>query len=241
MSGSNKKINNNEFPPQKGPYKVRVKNGAEWRTFDSCRLQVSVGNPKHEGEKFSATLNWALERFSSVTVCVNDTLQRFNLTRDKKLPASLARAESQQLGDQWILNNMAPAKPQIKLCRWDEWLNTHTYAGYYQLFNTLFESTNTVFRSSIDEEISFFASRRGVSVDNDYYELCRQFLIEESAVFATMIAHQEAVDIYPGTTLLPLRLIQSGQIPKIELRNRAHFTRIDFTHQQNVRQPLASL
>ena len=74
MSGSKA----TQYPPQDGAYAVKVKNGAGWNAFDTARLQISVGQPYHEGDKLAATADWVRHRFGRVIVCVNDTLQRFN-------------------------------------------------------------------------------------------------------------------------------------------------------------------
>jgi hypothetical protein len=56
-----------QYPPQKGKYKVVIQRGASWKEYNTCRLQVSVGHgDKHEGEKFAASLNWAKDRFKKL-------------------------------------------------------------------------------------------------------------------------------------------------------------------------------
>jgi len=62
------------YPPQTGEYKVMVKSGAAWRDYDTARLEISVGQPYHEGAKFEATVDWVKHRFSHSIVSVNDTL-----------------------------------------------------------------------------------------------------------------------------------------------------------------------
>ena len=52
MSGSKA----TQYPPQDGAYAVKVKNGAGWNAFDTARLQISVGQPYHEGDKLAALL-----------------------------------------------------------------------------------------------------------------------------------------------------------------------------------------
>ncbi len=54
-----------------------------------------------------------------------------------------------------------------------------------------------------------------------------RYLLEETAAFFLMFARDKAVDIYPGSTLLPCALAK-GYGPD----NEVHFTRIDFKRRQ---------
>lgn len=233
MSASNKNKNkDNEFPPQKREYKIRVKNGAGWRSFKTCRLQISVGQARHQGEKFLATLEWARERFEEVIVCVNDTLQRFNLMHELNVGEAFAYSKSMKEGQIWIEKNLPYKYPDVKITRWNDWTTSSAFTEQLKLFEKLYNLGDTVFRRAIDEEAREFASRRTSPMNQSFYELCRRFLIEETAVFVLMIRELEAVDIYPGTTLMPLRMMQEGQIREVDLQNRVHFTRVDFVRQK---------
>jgi hypothetical protein len=92
MSGSR------QYPPQTGAYAVKPKGGADWQRFDTVRLEISVGQQYHEGQKMAATLAWARTRFRGVAVLVNDTLQRFNLMFDKGLSEAEAFRRTQADG-----------------------------------------------------------------------------------------------------------------------------------------------
>lgn len=221
-----KKNKNNEFPAQNGPLKVMTKNGSKWRAFSACRMQISVGQEKHEGLKFSALLEWCSIRFDSVTICVNDTLQRFNLLREYPYREDIAVIRSRQDGDSWIDRNVPPGT-EVGIVRWDHWRSHIKFSDMLRKVYDLYEN-DYVFRSAIKLETEAFAKRNKVMVTDKLNKLCSDFLLEETAVFSLMISDFEAVDIYPGTTLLPMRLIQDGKIFGIELKNKSHFTRVDF-------------
>jgi hypothetical protein len=124
-----------QYPPQKGIYKVIVKNTSKWKEYNTCRLQVSVGHgDKHEGEKFAASLNWAKDRFEKVVVCVNDTLQRHNLL-NKGMNEKTAYAMAYESGNQWIKENIKVQDSKIEIIRWDYWLKHKDFNHYMTLVN----------------------------------------------------------------------------------------------------------
>jgi hypothetical protein len=113
------------YPPQTGAYKVVVKSGAAWRDYDTARLEISVGQPYHEGAKFEATVDWVKHRFSHVIVSVNDILQRFNLMFERGLSESRAMSVARHAGSEWIRQQrpVLLRLPGYELCRWNEWLS----------------------------------------------------------------------------------------------------------------------
>lgn len=224
MSGS-KAI---QYPQQNGLYAVKVKNGAGWQDFENTRLQISVGQEYHEGEKLRATFNWVAERFDKIIICVNDTLQRFNhefsgMTEEE----AFLRAESE--GREWIERNQKMWRhlPNVKVMRWDDWKKDPSYE------ERLAEVTDRYlddekFRAEVDSEILSFWQRRIKAGDSQFddFEKFKKFskayLLEEIAVFPIMFEKNEAVDIYPGSTLLPCKL---NDVTSLGYRG---YTRIDF-------------
>lgn len=239
LMSSSKNNTSKDFPPQNRTYKIKVKNGAGWRSFNACRLQISVGQSKQTGEKFVATLEWATQRFQSTTICVNDTLQRFNLMHDLNLTEDAARKRSIFEGDRWLEKNFPKGSQNAAIIRWDAWTTRTDFPSQLDIINTLYKECDS-FRAAVQKEIEDFALRKKGPKHNNFYNLCRQFLIEETAAFAMMIREQEAVDIYPGTTLLPLRMIQEGEIAEVNFGNRSHFTRIDFIRRNACPRPTES-
>lgn len=88
MKDSSQRQHIAQFPAAAGPYKVVLNSPSIWRDYSTCRLQISVGKPKHEGDKFFALTEWAAARFDKVYLIVSDTLQRHNLALE--IPAPLA-------------------------------------------------------------------------------------------------------------------------------------------------------
>ena len=123
-----------QYPAATGEYAVKTKDGNQWREHKNARLQISVGQESHEGEKFKSTIEWTKNRFtkrtkSKVYICINDSLQRWNYVfagMSHKQAAEKAIA----LGDEWIErnSNIYNQIPNAQFTRWESWLS-HDYCG----------------------------------------------------------------------------------------------------------------
>lgn len=232
MSGSNP-----QYPPQTGAYKVCVKNGAGWQDFDMCRLQISVGMDYHEGEKFKATLDWAKNRFKQTIICVNDTLQRFNIMHTQSVTEQEAIKKTLKQGDEWINRNCADIdNDQHLICRWNDWKKNSQYDELRRKVDQLYE-TNDKFRNAINDEINSFWSRQEKNENEKFLNSgfesfkssSRQYLLEETAAFLLMDKMTDAVDVYPGSILLPFRVFKdTGADGVVGAFAHHNFTRIDF-------------
>lgn len=211
-------------------YTVKVKNGAGWRAYNIARLQISVGQAYHEGEKFLATLNWTDERFEKVIICVNDTLQRHNYEFAGHTPEDAFKI-SEAAGRDWIERNYTRIKEELsnyEIIRWEQWKADPAYEYGMDLMRRLY-SDNNIIRQDVEKEVDSFwkrALKRGdappASRYKEFKEHSLSYLLEECAIFQLMFARDNAVDIYPGSTLLPCKLKSA-----VDLGVRG-YTRIDF-------------
>ncbi|MDB5492345.1 MAG: hypothetical protein JWO78_2194 [Micavibrio sp.] len=226
-----------QYPQQTGPYSVRVKTGANWQNYSTCRLQISVGQAYHEGAKFEATINWVKERFDSVIICVNDTLQRHNtLFMDGGDDDTVARRWSCE-GANWIARHkdLLATLEDCTVYKWDAWRNQENYTSIREQVDHFYE-TNDLFHNAINANIQTFWDRNAISYEDrhelDFTKFARhslRYLLEETAVFSIMFDQIEAVDIYPGTVLLPAFLFRGNPVPGMpEGLDKGAFTRIDF-------------
>ena len=232
MSGSRAQ----QYPPQDGAYAVKVKNGAGWRAFDTARLQISVGQPYHENDKFEATLDWCRHRFEHVIVCINDTLQSYNHQFDRMSPRD-AYAKARADGDAWLERNqpMIERLPSHEIHRWDDWKVWPYFARSMHQTMQL-AKTNSEFRDALHQNIKDFWARKlrkdGLTEQYRFPEFARlseRYLIEETAIFSQMFKAAHAVDVYPGSVLLPCVLFAGRQVPGApEGLELGAFTRIDF-------------
>jgi tRNA-dependent cyclodipeptide synthase len=203
---------------------VKVKRACEWDSFDTARLQISVGQDYqdyHEGEELKATVKWAGANFKKVIVCVNDTLQRHNL-EFMGLSPEQALEKSEAAGREWIERNwkVLSSLPNVEIIRWNKWDQ-----NYLPMMQSRYND-NPTFKRVIDGEVTHFWNRqkdRFGYADSQFEIFAQhstQYLIEECAVFAKMFERDQAADIYPGSTLIPCTLLKGmGQYG---------FTRIEF-------------
>lgn len=208
--------------------KAWVKKGGHWRNFDTARFQISVGQDYHEGEELRAALAWASERFGRVIICVNDALQRHNLELDGHTPEA-ARAFAEAAGREWIERNSAILRtvPNCEVIRWGRWLTDPAYPAELRRMQTLYE-TNPVFRAEVEKEVRAFWTRqvrRNPALAGrfeEFREHSTAYLLEECAAFQLMFRRDDAIDVYPGSSLLPCKVQVGARPPR-------GFCRLDFT------------
>lgn len=226
-----------QYPPQTGAYAVKVKNGRKWNAYSTARFHISVGQSYHESEKFQATMQWAKHRFDHVIICVNDTLQRYNYTYKESISDVDAMLKAENAGREWIERNLHTIRslPSHEIIRWNNWLNHQDFPSQNQFVQDLYLSDENV-RSLIAADVMNFWKRRNVREGAETYSDFEKFraastayLLEETAAFFLMFKRDVAVDIYPGSVLLPCVLAEKYLgISNRDLGNGS-FTRIDFS------------
>lgn len=189
---------NIQYPPQTGPYKVFVKDKGLWRHYNTARLQISVGNPKHEGDKFFALTEWAAGRFDKVILIVSDTLQRHNLAQDRDIDVKDAYDVALMEGQRWLRDNKVaiqniPSSKRV-MTFWDDWMSHADFAATYVEIRNIYLTNDSV-KSSVLEKARSFWERHAFkgAIDTSI-----SYILEELAVFAIMFRETSAIDIYPG-------------------------------------------
>ena len=246
-----------DFPAQTGPYAVKVKNGAGWRDYDTARLQISVGQPYHEGDKLAATLDWVSHRFKHVIICVNDTLQSSNYRFEEGLSSREAFIKASDAGSNWLVRNrhLIERLPSVEIHRWEDWKISPDFARSMHRTIWMYKN-NREFHEAVTGDIEGRWQRRTRnSASNDssrqgsrhcakygakyaaryaeFNKFSRQYLLEETAIFAMMYNQDRAVDVYPGSSLLPCTLFQGREIEGApQGLERGAFTRIDFSRRK---------
>ncbi|MEO9804780.1 MAG: tRNA-dependent cyclodipeptide synthase [Reichenbachiella sp.] len=230
-----------QYPQQTGTYLVKVsarQSTDHWQDFNTARLQISVGQEYHEGDKFSSLINWCKGRFDKLVICVNDTLQRFNIMFEELLEEELAENRAIGLGREWIdrVRPIISGIEDVSLVRWNEWKANKEFTKG-RLSTEWLYSKNNEFRGAIDSNIEAIWKRRK-SVKSELYKdkgfenfqkLSRQYLLEETAVFSMMYEKEKAIDIYPGTTLFAATLFKDRNVYEALVGlGKGHFCRIDF-------------
>lgn len=234
-----------QYPAQTGVYAIKVKSEQSthnWQEFDNARLQISVGQDYHEGEKLKAVAEWSAPRFEKTIVCVNDTLQRYNLMFEMGLNEEQARDMSAHQGQEWLNRNKVSFRnnDNVIFIHWNEWLEHTDYHSERAKVEKFYRS-NEEFKQAIDGNIMAIWERRR-SMDalaytfnrfNEFSDLSRQYLLEEITVFSMMFEQEKAIDIYPGSVIFAATVFQGQSIEDAPKGlGKGFFSRIDFSRRK---------
>lgn len=243
-----RKLKQKQYPQQTGEYIVKVKteqSTCNWQGFPTARLQISVGQEYHEGSKLQALADWVAPRFTRAKVCVDDTLQRFNLMFEKNIGMEAARIIADHAGLSWIERNWKTlsALPQVEIVRWDSWLAHPSYHHNYSQIEALY-AHNASFKDAIDSTILGFWERRKEMKPSLYTEdskgkfsmLSRAYLLEEIAASCAMFEEEGAIDIYPGSIVFTLPIFRTLPEGAPENFNKGHFCRVGFSRNKVITQ-----
>lgn len=191
------------YPPQTGKYKVKIKANCDWQACDTVRLEISVGQQYHEGDKLKATIEWAEARFKNIVVLVNDTLQRYNYIFEKELYPTVAYRKAIIEGDEWIERNRNVLSG-CHIVRWEEWKHCPDYNLTYDQVINLYAG-NREFRQKINKSVQDIWERKkevfGEEQRDRFFILSLQYLLEETACLALAYKAFKGVSAYPGTFL----------------------------------------
>lgn len=223
-----------QFPPQTGPYAIKVKEGDQWHGYKTVRLEISVGQNYHEGEKLACTINWATSRFDNVVILCNDTLQRYNfaLQVNDHSPEDFLN-HTRLMGSQWIERNESSLS-NVAIARWDDWINLPQFNRALKDAWNLYEN-NHQFQIAVNHSISEVYKRRlskgliSQEQHERFQSLSLDYLMEETAGLALAYENFPGVSAYPGSFLEMWRMFVGRPIegPLKGLSN-AHCIRIDF-------------
>lgn len=217
----------------KGPYRVGVRNLPEWKTYDTVRMEISVGQPYHEGKKLAAAVDWACSNFKTVNVLVGDLPQRYTIQFENKCSKADAWQIAMTAGDEWLERNRdSLSKPQLKISRWNDWLQCAEYPGMIKQVRNLYDQ-NIKFAAELDKAARDFFTRRHYSEDQwpEFSKIAHDYLIEESAVFALAFKEMKGFGAYPGSFFKTWQMFVDQDIPGApEGFKFAKFARIRFDH-----------
>ncbi len=228
-----------QYPSQLGPYAIRIKEGDEWRLYDTLRLEISVGQNYHEGQKFLCTTDWAKTRFKNVVILCNDTLQRYNLALVHGGEPDDYLKETFRSGSDWIRRNWS-ALSGIRIARWEDWRSAPDFLNALNHARNLYLD-NPAFHHAVSQSISSVYERRllrGAISESDkdrFFRLSLDYLMEETAGLALAYRDYHGISAYPGTFLEMWRMFVDQPIegPLAGLSN-AHCIRIDFDRRNSI-------
>ena len=195
-------MKNINYPQPSGTYKICINRKAPWRNYETCRLQISVGKPRYEGEKFRALCEWASHRFGHVIYIVSDTLQRHNILYETGCSPAVAWKLSRHAGDAWLARNGAAMSlsRNADIVRWDDLL-------HHPAFMPLTPMPDL--EGALAATIGDFWRRHGHDGNPTplFTRHSRAFLLEELGVFSFLF-DDPAIDIYAGSWFEELMRVQ---------------------------------
>lgn len=228
-------VSNQPYPAATGVYKVFIKGKSTWQGHKMARLQISMGNPKQDGEKLLAMTEWAASRFQRVVFIISDTLQRHNIA----LRYGVGMKEAHEIaligGHQWMERNKKAIEsvPQRIVTLWDDWLAHPEYAASRRELNELHAKDQV-----LQEAVAAKAFRFCKSHDPVVMATSTEFLLEEIAAIAIML-RTPAADFYAGSWLNEI-YAAIARLPASELMDgfkEIYFTEVDFKRNQNPAPP----
>lgn len=192
-------------------------------------MEISVGQPYHEGKKLEAAMDWARANFKNIYLIVADTSQRFNVMFKTGYSESNAEKIAYGAGTEWIDRNLQYLDGVI-ITRWDEWRRRPECIMNRSAVSRLY-TEDAAFRKTITDAMGEFSKRHDIigSDMHRYLALTEQYLLEETAVFATAFKELGGISAYPGTFLETWEACIESNNPNIPagLKN-SHWTRLTF-------------
>jgi hypothetical protein len=151
-----------------------------------------------------------------------------------------------QAGSEWISRHrpLLSRLPGCEISRWNEWLTHPGFSPALEQTSALYEH-HQGFRDAVCANIGALWSRKlgssSVYAEEHFphfFDLSKQYILEETAVFSLMFRERPAVDIYPGTLLFMWGLFAEGSLPGApEGLEKGCFTRIDFRRNKQPQWP----
>lgn len=195
-------------------YKIRARGMDRCPDKSLCRMEISVGQPYHEGAKLATALQWA-ERFERVHLLLGDSTQRYNLMFEEGLPEPQAEAKARRMGDEWLRRNAGAlaCHPRFEISRWNDWKRRPEYTPMRWRIGRLYRD-HDAFRDAIDAA-SREAFRRRARADgwDRFSALSLSYLLEESTVFALAYGELGGFSAYPGSFLDTWDMFTANQVP----------------------------
>lgn len=215
-------------------YRISVAGSPGWREKDTCSLEISMGNPKHEGIKLRSLIRWADENFENCLINIGDTLQRHNL-RISGLSAEEAHKEARKMGDDWLARNAEHfdelSKP-YRIFRWDHWISDDSFDKLHKDM-WLYYNNNEAFRACVEEDAMFFVNKRPDLIEAHGEDALKQqsiaFLIEEAAGDTILSRQMDIARVYPATQFNTFQYLSRPETPNaLAGLGRDVYTRVNY-------------
>jgi tRNA-dependent cyclodipeptide synthase len=220
---------------------------AKARAFSSpsCSLGISLGTDHFAPPQARATVQWISRHFANCAVIAGDSIHRLTLRIRQGLDDEAAVAAAKQLGSEYlrVFSNLVVDFPSTKF----EFLSSYQIQETEVFCDTLcflrrLLGHDSRFSHSVDRDATRFVLRcikRGLppAVSRELaLDLSRTYVLEELALFTSVVARGYVVDVYPGADLQVLAEIAQEMHPTVppELKKR-----VNIAHRlRHAREPL---
>lgn len=186
-----------------------------------CFMGVSLSNPAFYDGQFCSIIDWINIRFSKCLIVIGDYLNRHNAEifdlstitgyKGKLIQGNIFKSESLP-----YIHNFPKDKFVVK--GWKEILTSQEYCDSRKSIDQ-FYFNNDLFRNSVNQIAKEYISRqlkknikRKVSLP-EALSLSTVYLLEEIAVFDSLVKQGWNIEVYPGQDLPVLRDIIHGIYP----------------------------
>ena len=182
-------------------YKIRARSKWNWKDFDTVRMEISVGQEYHEGEKLRLTMDWARENFKHKVLILGDTTQRFNTMFKTACSEEEAVKITRRLGDEWLERNKSHLY-DIQITRWDDWKSHPDYEETYAAVCKLYDTHKPFHLALLNASQEYWLRQNLPEKEKErFFMLSKQYLLEETAIFAVAYGEIGGISAYPGSYL----------------------------------------
>lgn len=227
-----------EMPKRYGDYvlsKIEVTpSGVEWRKHDHASITASIGSEWFR-RRLSATKEFVDEHFQKCTVVVGDYLSRITLQIESKgLDEAEAISKSVTLGEEFVSQEFPDSLGKFRIVRSLDLQQTESYRSLHAEVRYLFGRSSAFADAVMVDVDNFVSRRRRVLLDSTVYDTeharaqCREYVLEELAIYADLVDRGCGVDVYPQGDLHTLTQAACGLLPEApeQLRRRINLALI---------------
>lgn len=178
-----------------------------------AHIGISTRNPRHQGEKLRALLDWTSQRYEQVDINVHDSLQKYNYQISRNCSLTEAHTFAIEEGSKWIEANqpIMEGYNNLSLLRHDDLIKKVPHSDRVKYLQDLYAS-NSNFANLIDNESVSLAQRkekRGEfstpQLRDKFFHYSRLYILDELALMSLLNETEQYVEFYAGRFLKILK------------------------------------
>lgn len=198
----------------------------------SITLIISPGQPYHEAEKFSATIELInRSNFKQCFIMIGDTNYRHTIKVYKQFSDKEAYVRAMKTGNDWLERNYKYIKMltcDYKIIRWDSLLEHTNYPKYRKITNNLFLTNPKVKEDFLYSAEQFLQrSKEPIIVSrDDAINYCLEYLLEECAIIIPLWSSKNnCFYVYPQKML---KAMEATYLSLVKPKTHIHWHTLRF-------------